>query len=449
MTNNAVKSAAESHRAPSLRQAAQRVMRRCDELASCTDRQGEITRLFCSPAMRAAHQALGGWMEAAGLRCRLDPAGNLIGRLEPNRVDSAGPARGVSAPLPVLLIGSHLDTVVNAGKFDGTLGVVLGLAIAEIAAEANFELPFALEVIGFSEEEGVRYEAPYFGSRALIGDSPNEMLPLKDADGITLADALRGFGGDPDRVAECVYRREQVVAFIEPHIEQGLTLENQSLPLGVVTGIAGQSRACLEFVGRAGHAGTVPMALRHDALAAAAQFIVELEQFAAGQAGLVATVGRMDVLPNVANVIPGEVRLRLDLRHADDQRRVPAFDEVIRRADAIARQRGLECKLLWSAEEGRVEFGSACIRLLEQAVVEAGMKQVNLASGAGHDAGLMAKHFPTAMLFLRCAGGVSHHPTESVSESDVCLALDVLWRFVEKLAAAYAPGPASSTFSKP
>jgi allantoate deiminase len=447
MTNNALNPAAETRRAQAMRQAVQRVMCRCDQLAGCTDRPGEITRLFCSPAMRAAHAALRGWMEAAGMHCRLDPAGNLIGRLEPEGVASTGSTPASHSTLPALLIGSHLDSVVNAGKYDGTLGVLLGLAVAEIAAEVKIEMPFALEIIGFSEEEGVRYQSPYFGSRALVGDVPVELLERQDANGIALASALGSFGGNPDRLAQCVYRAEQVVAFIEPHIEQGPTLDDESIPVGVVTGIVGQSRASLHFVGRAEHAGTVPMASRHDALAAAAHFMVELEHFAAETSGLVATIGRVEVLPNVANVIPGEVRLRLDLRHADDERRLAAFREVVRRADVIAHERGLECKLLDVQEEGRVDLDITCTRLLEQSVLDAGVRPVRLPSGAGHDAVVMARYFSTAMLFVRCAGGVSHRPDESVSESDVRVALDVLCRFVEKLAESCAQAGALSAFS--
>jgi allantoate deiminase len=447
MPNNGLNSATEVHRAQLVRQAAQRVMRRCDELANCTDRPGEITRLFCSPAMRAAQAAVSAWMQKAGMHCRLDPAGNLIGRLETTRTSPLNAAPDSASPVPSLLVGSHLDSVVNAGKYDGPLGVLLGLAVAEIVAETKSELPLAIEVVGFCEEEGVRYAVPYFGSRSLVGDVPVEWLQRQDADGIALADALRSFGGQPDRLAECVFRPEQVVAFIEPHIEQGPILENQSLPVGVVSGIVGQSRASLQFVGQAGHAGTVPMASRHDALAAAAQCIVEIEQFAAKTSGLVATVGRMEVLPNVANVIPGEVRLRLDVRHADDQQRQAACREILRRAETIAHERELEFNLLWLQEEGQIEFGSACVRMLEQAVVDVGVRPISLASGAGHDAVVLAKHFPTAMLFVRCAGGVSHHPTEAVSESDVCVALTVLLRFVERLSAGGVSATVSSVVS--
>ena len=274
---------------------------------------------------------------------------------------------------------------------------------------------------------------------------PTEWLERRDAAGVALGDALRGFGGDPRRLSECLYPPERVLAFIEPHIEQGPTLEALDLPLGIVTGAVGQTRAGLQLIGRAGHAGTVPMASRRDALAAAAQWIVEVEHFAAQDSGLVATVGQIEVLPNVANVIPGEVRLRLDLRHADDAHRAAAFGQLIGRAEAIARQRGLEFQLLWSEQHDCEQFDAAWTRRLEQAVAEAGVKPTRLPSGAGHDAVILAGHIPTAMLFLRCAGGVSHHPDEAVSEGDVCLALDVLWRVVQHLAAAQRNG--STAFS--
>ncbi|REK10976.1 MAG: allantoate amidohydrolase [Planctomycetota bacterium] len=412
-----------------VRQAARRIMARCDELARCTDCAGEITRLFCSPAMESAHDLLRGWMQEAGLGCRMDAAGNFRGRHEP---PSAG---GEAArPLGVLLIGSHLDSVVNAGRYDGPLGVLLGLAVAELAAEAQARLPFALEVVGFCEEEGVRYQAPFFGSRALAGEGAGELLERVDAHGVTLADALRRFGGDPDRLADCACGDEEIVAYLEPHIEQGPVLEQHGVPLGIVTGAVGQTRASLQFVGRAGHAGTVPMCARRDALAGAAQFVLELEALARATDGLVATVGHLEMAPNVANVIPAAARLRIDLRHADDATRQSATSQAMLRAATIARERGLDFEVLWLEETGRVDFDGTCVDLLERSVVEAGWQPHKLASGAGHDAMVMAKRYPSAMLFLRCAGGTSHHPDECVSESDVCAALDVLWRFVEHLA---------------
>ena len=424
MTNEVRNPKLEIGNTNSLKVAARRVMERCADLAGCTHRTGEITRLFCSEAMREVHGKLRRWMEAAGLRCRLDPAGNLIGRLE-TQLSNGDPRRRV------LLLGSHLDTVVNSGKYDGVLGVMLGLAVAELIAESKAELPFALDVIGFSEEEGVRYQTPYIGSRddwRLAGGIAGEDRRRRRIDG---------------RGAEIVRRRSyadggseirsaQVVAYIEPHIEQGPVLELEKLPIGIVTGIAGQTRAQFQFVGAAGHAGTVPMNARHDALVAAARLVTAVREIAGRREGAVATVGQLTVVPNVANVIPGEVNLRLDVRHLDDDARDATFREITHQAAVIAEEEEVEFDMLWSQSQPSVKCHAEMIGRLEQSVVEAGIQPFRLPSGAGHDAAIMAKRFPTAMLFVRCAGGLSHHPDESVDETDVARALEVLQRFVMK-----------------
>ena len=428
MTNDVRNPKLEIGNTNSLKVAARRVMERCADLAGCTQRTGEITRLFCSEAMREAHDKLRRWMEAASLRCRLDPAGNLIGRLETQL--SNGEARR-----RVLLLGSHLDTVVNAGKYDGVLGVMLGVAVAELIAESKAELPFALDVIGFSEEEGVRYQTPYIGSRAMIGDLPAELLAKTDSDGVSMAEALKSFGADPARMAEAKYDPREVIAYIEPHIEQGPVLELEKLPVGIVTGIAGQTRAQFQFIGTAGHAGTVPMNARHDALVAAVRLVTAAREIAGRREGVVATVGQLTVSPNVANVIPGEVNLRLDVRHLDDDARDATFREITHQAAVIAEAEEVEFDMLWSQTQPSVKCQAEMIDQLERSVVEAGIQPFRLPSGAGHDAAIMAKRFPTAMLFIRCAGGLSHHPDESVSEADVATALDILLRFVKNLAA--------------
>jgi allantoate deiminase len=296
------------------------------------------------------------------------------------------------------------------------------------------ELPFAIDMIAFCEEEGVRFQTPYIGSRAAAGLWPDDLLARRDARGCALGDALRAFGGSPERIAEAAYDPRRVVAYLETHIEQGPVLEREGLPLGVVTGIAGQTRAGLTFRGQAGHAGTVPMSGRRDALAAAAQWLVEVEELARRQSGLVATVGRLEVKPGAINVIPGEVYTTLDVRHLDDAVREAAAAEILRSAELICRARSLEFKLDWLQHEPAVQCDAPCIGLLEQAVTEAGLRPLRLPSGAGHDAVLMGKRFPAGMLFVRCAGGVSHHPDESVAEADVAVALEVLWRWVMKLA---------------
>jgi allantoate deiminase len=442
MTNEVRNPKLEMGNANSLKAAARRVMERCADLAGCTQRTGEITRLFCSDAMREAHGKLRRWMEAAGLRCRLDPAGNLIGRLE-SQISNGDPRRRV------LLLGSHLDTVVNAGKYDGVLGVMLGVAVAELIAESKAELPFALDVIGFSEEEGVRYQTPYIGSRAMIGDLPAELLAKTDGDGVSMAEALKLFGADPARMGEAKYDPRDVIAYIEPHIEQGPVLELGKLPVGIVTGIAGQTRAQFQFVGSAGHAGTVPMNARHDALVAAARLVTAVREIAGRREGAVATVGQLTVAPNVANVIPGEVNLRLDVRHLEDDARDATFREITHQAAVIAEEEEVEFDMPWSQSQPSLKCHTEMIGRLEQSVVEAGIQPFRLASGAGHDAAIMARRFPTAMLFLRCASGLSHHPDESASETDVATALDVLLRFVKDLATETSAPDVPSLIPRP
>ncbi|MEM8866564.1 MAG: Zn-dependent hydrolase, partial [Planctomycetota bacterium] len=293
-----------------------RLLERSSELISCSDSEVGLARLFCSPAMAKAHQKLTGWMTDAGMSTQVDAAGNLIGRLPAEPTDTRS-----------LLIGSHLDTVVNAGQFDGTLGVLMGLAVAELCHRYELRLPFSLDVLGFSEEEGIRYQTPYIGSRAITGDltSGDPLLERLDDHGVRLADALGQFGCDASQFAQAVYDPESVIAFIEPHIEQGPVLEERGLPVGVVTGVAGQTRASFRFVGETGHAGTVPMKLRRDPLPAAAKFATQVEEIALACEGTLATVGRLEVTPNVANVIPEEVAVRLDLRHLDDDKREASF----------------------------------------------------------------------------------------------------------------------------
>jgi len=411
-------------------EAARRTLARCTELAHCTDSPSQLTRLFCSPSMQAAHEKLRGWMESARLDCRVDPAANLIGQLRARR-DGASDA--VAAPS--LIIGSHLDTVVNAGKYDGTLGILMGLAMAELLVETKTQLPISLDIIAFSEEEGVRYQTPYIGSRAMIGDLPAGLLRKPDSQGVTMADALRAFGGNPDRLSEAVYPCEQAIAYIEPHIEQGPVLELEGLPVGIVSGITGQTRASFQFLGRAGHAGTVPMTARHDALAATARFIAAVEEFALTQPGLTATVGQLEVRPNVSNVIPGEVNLLLDVRHLDDETREAALRQITHYAAVIAEDREIEFDLSCVQHHSAVKCDDGLIKTIESSVLDAGVRPLRLPSGAGHDAVIMSRRSPVAMLFVRCDGGVSHHPEESVTEADIAVALDVLWRVIMKLAA--------------
>lgn len=408
------------------RSAAARVVERSQRLAECSDSDAGLTRLFCSSAMADAHARLGGWMNEAGLRVRADAAGNLIGR------------RGADAARK-LLIGSHLDTVVNAGKYDGALGVLLGVAVSELCRDGECDLPFALDVVGFSEEEGIRYQTPYIGSRAIAGDLRlgDPLLERLDDRGVRLGDALASFGCDIAQLNAAAYSPAEVLAFIEPHIEQGPVLEQENRPVGVVEAIAGQTRACFRFIGETGHAGTVPMGARRDPLPAAARFVVAVEQIALTRAGTMATVGRMDLLPNVANVIPEQVAVRIDLRNADDTHREACFVAIHRAAMKLAEERGVECRLEWVEQQKATPCDGGSVDLLAACVADEGIAPKRMVSGAGHDAVVMASRFPSSLLFVRCRGGLSHHPDESATEDDILVALRVLWRAVVRLAARH------------
>jgi allantoate deiminase len=423
--------------------AARRTMQRCDELATCTEYPSEITRTFCSPAMREAYQKLRGWMEAAGMNCQLDATTNFIAHYNPllpsplRGRGAGGEGRsevGIPSDKKKLLIGSHLDTVVNAGRYDGPLGVLMGVALVELLNQHQQQLPFAIDVIAYCEEEGVRYQTPYIGSRAIVGELTDELLSRQDATGISMRDAIQAFGGNPQQLSTAIYYPSDVVAYLEPHIEQGPVLELENLPVAIVTGIAGQTRASIQFIGHSGHAGTTPMTTRQDALAAAAEFVLEVERVGRAQPGLVATVGQLNVSPNVGNVIPGAVQCRIDVRHIDDTVREPAYQSLLNCANSIAAKRQVQFTLDWVQQQTAIACDKNCIELLEQSVAEANIRPLRLASGAGHDAAVLAPHFPAAMLFLRCRGGISHHPAESVAEADVAAGLEVMWRFVNKLA---------------
>ncbi len=348
-------------------------------------------------------------MEAAGLAVTVDAIGNLRG-LYPGAVPDA----------PRLLLGSHLDTVPDAGAFDGVLGLVLGLALLdELGGE---RLPFAVELIAFSEEEGVRFGKPFLGSLAMTGKMDAAMLERADASGITVAQAVRAFGLDPARLHEAALARE-TFAFVEFHIEQGPVLESLDRPLAVVDAIAGQSRYELRFTGQANHAGTTPMALRRDALAAAAAWMVEVERLARATPGLVATVGRISVQPGAINIVPGEAVVTLDVRHADDRVRREAVEALLAVAQCEADGRSVRCASTLLHEQAAVTMDAEMVASLLRAAAKAGFACETMTSGAGHDAMILAPHVPSAMLFLRSPGGVSHHPDENVLVGDVEAAL--------------------------
>ena len=402
---------------------AETVIKRIHALGQISDEPGHLTRTFCSPAMRRASELVAGWMVEAGMSVREDAIGNLIGRY---------PAENPRAK--TFLLGSHLDTVRHAGKFDGPLGVLTAIACIGQLHKRGLRLPFAIEVIAFSDEEGVRYQCAYLGSKVMAGKFHSRDLMRVDADGISMAEAISAYGGNPARLNFSRANPKELLGYVEVHIEQGPVLEKKNLAVGIVTGIAGQTRCRICFVGRAGHAGTTPMRLRKDALCAAAEFITGVESLAKKSRGLVATVGQIDASPGASNVIAENVGLSLDIRHQDDAKRHAAGRSLKGMARRIARKRGVVADWEVVQDTGAVPCSPALSKLLARAARNYQSKVLSLPSGAGHDAAVLASITPVAMLFVRCRGGVSHHPDESVKSADVRVALSVLNDFLQLLA---------------
>lgn len=393
------------------------VMERCEVLGGISEEPGILVRPYGSDAMREANERVAGWMRVAGMIVRMDAIGNLIGRYE-------GSGEGT------LILGSHLDTVRDAGKYDGPLGVLTALACVERLHDRGEKLPFAVEVVAFADEEGLRFGTTYLGSSYYAGAFDAKLLDLEDRDGATLADAVRAFGGDPESLVGTGSAPEEAIGYFEAHIEQGPVLEGRDLPLGVVSAITGLSRIQAGFSGSAGHAGTVPMEVRRDALCAAAELVLEAEAAAKAEPGSVATVGEISVRPGAGNVIPGRVDLSLDVRHGDDDVRARLRDHLERRAGEIAAARGCEPRWRVRQESAAVPTAPHLGALLSGAIEGAGVATLGLPSGAGHDAARMAGVCPVAMLFVRCRDGVSHNPAESVEEEDVAVTIDVMGRFL-------------------
>lgn len=413
------------------------------ELGRVSDEPGRLTRTFVSPAMVRANALVGRWMQEAGLGVRIDAVGNLIGRREADTDDATGTAgKGSRARgrARTLLLGSHLDTVRDAGRFDGALGVLLPIVALGELRRRGVRLPYAVEVLGFSEEEGVRFNSAYLGSEGYTGRLRGAALKLCDADGVSVRAALERFNGAPYLPAKAAHRRSDLLGYVEVHIEQGPVLENENLAAGVVSAIAGQSRFRLTWTGKAGHAGTTPMALRRDALAGAAEFALGAEAIARGRSGLVATVGSLVVAPGAANVIPGRVVHTLDVRHARDAVRRAALGGLDRLAAKIARERGLTVDWQRTQDDAAVVCSRTLTAALARSVKAVQGRSVALVSGAGHDAVVLSRLAPVAMLFVRCRDGLSHHPEEFASPADTGVALRVMLDFLERLGRAMAAG---------
>lgn len=401
----------------------QRAIARCAELGRppYSDMEGGLFRPYLGPAYRATCEKLAQWMAQAGMGTRMDAAGNLVGRYE-----------GLAPDAPVVLLGSHIDSVRDGGFYDGMLGVILGIETVAHFARTGRRFPFALEVIGFGDEEGSRFPTGMLTSHAVAGvlKAPDPAMP-DWAGRATLAGALEGFGLDVGRMHTASRRGDPVVAYVEAHIEQGPALEAEGHPLGVVSAIAAQQRYSLVLRGMAGHAGTVAMALRRDALAGAAEIILAAERVGrAGQDGLVATVGSLDVVPGAANVVPGEVVMSLDVRAGTNAARDTAVAEILDMARQTCRARGLEIDITLKQDLDATPCDARLTALMEQAAGSVtGMPAPLLVSGAGHDAMIMAHLAPVSMLFIRCAGGISHNPAESVTQADTEAALRTLTTF--------------------
>jgi allantoate deiminase len=372
--------------------------------------------------MRDCHQEIARWMEPLGAEMRIDGAGNFRGvyhALQPNA--------------PRLLIGSHLDTVPNAGACDGILGVVLAVGLLEELRGRR--LPFAIEVVGFSDEEGVRFGTPFIGSRALVGRLDQQLLGVQDARGISVRKAIEEFGLNAETISQAELAKD-TLGYLEFHIEQGPVLERLNLPLAAVDAIAGQSRLEFTFVGRANHAGTTPMHLRYDSIAGAAEWIGAVERVAQQIPGLVATVGKIEAKPGATNVIVGETRMTLDVRHSADELRIRAVEDLIRQAQEIASRRGLSVRETILLTQPAVAMSAFLTSEIEKAIVKTGCPPHRMVSGAGHDAMIMAEKVPSAMIFLRTPGGISHDPAESVARADVGKALDCGLHLLDQLAAS-------------
>ena len=406
-----------------LEKSAKTIMERCDILASFSEESGLLVRRFATPPMKQVNESVAEWMRAAGMAVHQDNIGNMIGRYEANHANTK-----------TLMLGSHLDTVRDAGKYDGPLGVLTAIACVERLHARQERLPFAIEVYGFADEEGLRYHSAYLGSSVVAGNLDPDILARTDNAGIPLAKAIRTFGGDPDNLMASKRASDDLLGYCEVHIEQGPWLESLNLPVGVVSTITGHSRFSIDFIGQAGHAGTVPMHMRRDALFAAAMVIENIEKTVRPQQGLVATVGQVTVEPGASNVIPGKVTISLDVRHQDDDLRYEVSHQLEAQAHQICAARGIVTQWHLLHDTNKTPCTPHFVQLMEHSIKQLGYPVHVLPSYAGHDSVALAELTNVAMLFVRCKGGISHHPAESVMVENVAVAIQVMEQFFRLLA---------------
>ena len=402
----------------------QQIMALADRLAHWSEAPDGLTCTYLSAAHRAVAAEIRGWMDQAGLTTAIDVAANVVGRYAADDPNA-----------PTLILASHYDTVRNAGKYDGRLGVLVALVVAGHLQRLGRKLPFHLDVIAFSEEEGVRFSSSFLGSSAVAGRFDPRLLERRDADGVTLAAAMAAAGLDPAGIPALARRREELVGYLEVHIEQGPVLLDEGLPVGIVSAIAGTVRCMVTITGTAGHAGTVPMTRRHDAAAAAAELVLYVEQRCARAPSLVGTVGQLAVPNGAINIIPGRCELSLDIRAADDSTRDAAVFDVMTEIGRIAAKRGVIIESKEVQRTAAVRCSPRLQSLLADAITRGGANPRYLPSGAGHDAMMFDGITDTAMLFVRCGnGGVSHSPREIITAEDADVAARVILDTVLHLA---------------
>jgi allantoate deiminase len=411
------------------------IVSRINELAAISQTPEHLTRIFLSKEHRAAADLILSWMNKAGMLAHLDAIGNVCGRYEGAREGS--PFEG----LPCLMLGSHYDTVCDAGRWDGPLGLLTAIACVADLNRRGVKLPFAIEVVGFADEEGVRFASTLLGSRAVAGTFDESALNVRDVDGISMREALRNFGLDPDHIGAAARSRRELLAYLELHIEQGPVLEQEKLPVGVVTAIAGATRLAARLTGMAGHAGTVPMAMRRDALTGAAECIGAIEEFCRTDTdGLVGTVGYIHATPGATNVIPGQVSFTIDLRAPTDAHRKRAVSDIVRRIEAIANRRRLALQLDVTHDNRTAPCAPWLRAQIADAIAAEGFRVFELPSGAGHDGMAMIDIADVGMIFVRCRGGISHHPDEHVEPGDADASARVLLRVIENFKPREAAG---------
>ena len=402
----------------------QRIWDRCEALAACSESPDALTRVFLSEQQRAATALVLAWMQDAGMTARIDEIGNIVGRYE-----------GTLPGLPCLMLGSHLDTVRDAGKYDGMLGVVAAIECVHALNASGKRLAVSIEVVGFADEEGVRFSATLLGSRAIAGTFDTSLLDKTDRNGTSMRDAMRQFGLDPSNIPQAARRAEEVAAYVELHIEQGPVLEAEGLAVGVVTAINGANRFMVEIHGVAGHAGTVPMTLRKDALAAAAECVLAIESLARATADMVATVGQLEASPGATNVVPGRARFTIDVRSPRDDERLRAASAIRLAINEICMQRNVSVTINPTHEGKTAACAPWLMAQLADTIAAENIAVRALPSGAGHDGMAMIALTDIAMLFVRCKGGISHNPAEAITLGDIDISTRVFLRFIENFKA--------------